>query len=210
MVINILYAVVAPDQIAGALGTDAGNARDIVGAVALYRLDLYQLRRRHAVVLFDLFGRIENIVAVGAEVHRRFVAHQLQAVAVSGGDHAHIAAVLAGCRERAENIVRLVALAGDKRVAQQAEQLPEQRHLTCQLRRHALARRLVAVKRLVAKGGRLQVKGDGDRVGVFFFFYLAQHGQKAVDRVGELSLLVRQRTDPVERAVDNAVSVNNQ
>ena len=139
-----------------------------------------------------------------------FVADQLQAVAVPRCDHALVAAVLAGGGEGAKDIVRLVALAGHDGIAEQSEQLPERRHLARQLRRHTLARRLVAVVSLMAEGGRLEVKGDRHRVGIFFLFYFAQHRQKAVDRVGKLPFPVRQRADPVKRAVDNAVSVNNQ
>ena len=61
----------------------------------------------------------------------------------------------AGGGKRAQNIVGFVALAGHDFVAEQAEQLFERRHLACELGRHALARSLVAVVRLMAEGGSL-------------------------------------------------------
>ena len=140
----------------------------------------------------------------------RFIRNKLKAVAVSGGDDALVAAFFAGGGKGAENIVRLIALAGNEPVAQQPQQLLEYRHLAGQLGRHALSGRLVALIRPVAEGGRLQIEGDGDRVGAFFLFNFTQHGQKTVDRVGKLPFLVGQRADPVKRAIDDAVTVYNQ
>ena len=60
----------------------------------------------------------------------------------------------------------------------------------------------------MTEGLGFQVKSDRDRVGLDIRFHAIEHGQKPIDRVGELTVLGRQRLDPVKSAVEYAVSVN--
>ena len=198
------------NQIACTLGTYTRYSGNIVGAVALDSLYLDQARGRYAVILHDFFGRVENVVAVCAEVHMRFFAYKLQAVAVSCCDNAFVAAGFARRGKGAEDIVGFIALAGHDFVSQQPEKLLKRRHLACELGRHTLTRSLIAAVHFVAEGGRFKVKGNSYRPGRLFLFYFAKHCEKAVNRLGKLPLFVCQGTDTVKRAVNNAVSVNNQ
>ena len=87
-------------------------------------------------------------------MNHRFLRNKLQTVAVACCDNAFVAVVLAGVGEGAENVVSLVALAGDDFIAQKREKLLEHGHLRGELLRHTLAVCLVAVVSLVAEGGR--------------------------------------------------------
>ncbi len=118
--------------------------------------------------------------------------------------------MLAGVGKGSEDVVRLIALAGDDPISEQAQKLLENRHLGGKLRRHTLAVRLVAVIRLMAEGRRFQIKRDRHRVGILFPFDFSEHRQKAVNRMGELTVLVGERSDTVKCAVDDAVSVYNE
>ncbi len=76
------------DERLGALRADAGNAGDVVGGVALERLQFDQLRGLKAVVLADR-GEVEALgVLYPTECgdHVNVVIHQLQQVAVAGDD----------------------------------------------------------------------------------------------------------------------------
>ena len=146
----------------------------------------------------------------GGQQHRGGVAHQLQAVAVSGGQKAVILPGGAGSGQRAQDVVGFPALGGDGAVAQVCQQLLEHRHLLGQFLRHAVAGGLVAVVHFVPEGGSLQVKGHGHLVGLALLEQGEQDIQKAVNRIGIAAVLGGQQLDAKKGAVGNAVAVNDQ
>ena len=201
-------------QAQGGLFADALHAGDVVGGVAHQALHLNELPGLNAVFFVDgVHVHGHGLAAAhhgGGQQHRGGVAHQLQAVAVSGGQEAVILPGGAGSGQRAQDVVGLPALGGDGAVAQVCQQLLEHRHLLGQLLRHAVAGGLVAVVHFVAEGGSLQVKGHGHLVGLALLEQGEQDIQKAVDRIGIAAVLGGQQLDAKKGAVGNAVAVNDQ
>ena len=77
MVVYILNGVVFLNKVACALRTDSCNSGNVVGGVALNSLNLDKLKGSYAVILHNLFGSVENIVLIGAEVNACFVGNKL-------------------------------------------------------------------------------------------------------------------------------------
>ncbi len=212
--VDIVDGVVRLNQLPCALRADARNARDAVGGVALERLDFDHFLRGDAVVGFDFRLVVQRDLRLpqlgGGEAHRHVRADELQAVAVARRQNAVAAAVGAGLRERAEDVVRLEALALHQAVPEQREQLFEGGHLLRELRRHPLAVRLVARVFPVAERRRAHVERHGHGVRRGLFQQAVENRQEAVNPVGVQAVFRRQQADSVERAVQNAVAVQYQ
>ena len=198
-------------QLHGGLFTDAGHARDIVRRIAHERLEVNQANRVEAVFLAEgggVVGLVGGLSHAGGDQHNgRAAADQLQAVAVTGYDHAGVAVLVRAAADRAEQVVRLVARQLAAGNAQGIEHLLCNRQLRRKLVRHALAGGLVGVEFEVAEGFLLHVKADDGAVGLLLVLQFEQRSQKAVNRVGGQSLVVGQLPDAVERAVQYAVAV---
>ena len=124
--VDMVDVVKAADQFTRTLGADARHAGDIIGAVALQRLDLDHLGRFHAVFLADFLGVVHRYLRLSelgcGKAHRDTVTHQLQAVAVPSGNHAFRSLLAAGLGQRAQNVVRLKSCLLHQRVAEQFQQ----------------------------------------------------------------------------------------
>lgn len=74
---------------------------------------------------------------------------------------------------------------------------------------HGVARGLVALVFQVTEGRLAAVKGDAERLGLFFIKKAREHREKAEDRVGEKPVARGERTDAVIGAVDDGVAVKH-
>ncbi len=209
--VDAVEVVVFLHKLARALRPDARNARYVVGAVALDRLDVDHLGRRDPVLLpyflFVVHRDVRLAELGGRKAHGDAVPHKLQAVAVAGRDDALLARLAAGARQRAEDVVGLVPRAFQQMVAHLAQKLLQLRKLLRQLVGHPFALGLVARVFLMAERRLAPVERDRDPVRLRFVAQLLQHGQEAVDPVGEPAILRGEELDPVKRPVQDAVSV---
>ena len=198
-------------ELHGGLFTDAGHARNIVRRIAHERLEVNQANRVEAVFLAEgsgVVGLVGGLSHAGGDQHNgRAAADQLQAVAVTGYDHAGVAVLVRAAADGAEQVIRLVARLFAPDDAQRIEHLLCQRQLCGQLVRHPLAGGLVGVEFEVAEGFLLYVKADDGAVRLLLVLQFEQRSQKAVYGVGGQSLVVGQLPDAVERAVEYAVAV---
>ena len=198
-------------QLHGGLFTDTGHARNIVRRIAHERLKVNQANRVEAVFLAEssgVVGLIGGLSHAGGHEHDgRAAADQLEAVPVTGYDHAGVAVLVRAAADGAEQVIRLVARLFAPDDAQRIEHLLCKRQLRRQLIRHALAGGLVGVEFKVTEGFLLHVKADDGAVGLLLVLQFEQRSQKAVNRVGGQSLVVGQLPYAVERAVQYAVAV---
>src|SRR5690606_26561176 len=146
-----------------------------------------KLVRLHAVFL------AEARQIVHARVAKRFagqldvcmLGHQLEQVAVPGDDQ-HIRALLLSLwRDRADDVVRLVAFHLQDRDVERLHQLADAIDLDAQLVRHLVARALVLVEELVAPGETL-VEADG-QIFRIFIEDVQQGAREAEAGVGRLA-----------------------
>ena len=155
-------------QLHGGLFTDTGHARDIVRRIAHERLEINQANRVEAVFLAEgggVIGLVGGLSHAGGDQHNgRAAADKLQAVAVTGYDHAGVAVLVRAAADGAEQVIRLVARLFAPDDAQRIEHLLCQRQLCGQLVRHSLAGGLVGVEFKVAEGFLLHVKADDGAV----------------------------------------------
>ena len=210
--VDLVHRVEPADQRQGGLFTDAGHTGDIVRAVAHQCLDLDQFPGGDTVLFPDLLHAIEGALRAahfgGGQPHGGGIAHQLQAVPVTGGDDALVAGVFAQAGQGAQNIVGLVPLTGHHRVAQLVQQLLEVGQLHGQFVRHTVAAGLVPGVELVPEGGAFEVKGKGDRIGSGLLADPKQDGEEPVDAVGVDSILGGKRTHTVVGPVENTVGID--
>ena len=61
----------------------------------------------------------------------------------------------------------------------------------------------------MAEGGGPHIEGDGNGVGLGFVINFSEHGEKAVDAVGEVAGLGGEELDAEEGAVEEAVAVED-
>ena len=191
------------------LFADARHAGDVVGTVAHQAFDFDQLGRGHAVFFADGILVHRQRFAVGGQQHGGGFVHQLQTVPVAGGQQGGAALRLIGGGQRAQDIVSLPARLADLGKTQVGQQLFQHRHLLGQFLRHAVAGGLVAVVGVMAEGGGLLVPGNGDGVRLVGRKQVEQDVLEPVDGVGVSAVLGRQHLDAEERAVDQAVAVQD-
>ena len=198
-------------QLHGGLFADAGHARNVVRRIAHERLEVNQANWVEAVFLAEsggVVGLIGGLSHAGGDQHNgRAAADQLEAVPVTGDDHAGVAVLVRAAADGAEQVIRLVACLFAAGNAQSIEHLLCNRQLRRQLIRHPLAGGLIGVEFKVAEGFLLHVKADDGAVGLLLVLQFEQRSQKAVYGVGRQSLVVGQLPDTVKRAVEYAVAV---
>ena len=198
----------------GSLFADALHAGDIVRGVAHQALNLDELFGRDAVFFLNGVHIHGHGLAAphdgGGQQNSGGVAHQLQAVAVSGGEETIVLPGGAGSGQRAEDVVGLPAFGGDGAVAQISQKFFQHRHLLCQLLRHTVAIGLVAIVHFVAEGGSLQVESHSHLVGFALLEQGEQDIQKAVNGVGIAAVLGGQQLDAEKGTVGDAVAVDDQ
>ena len=213
MIINIVQIVEALNQLPRPLRADSSHTGDVVRSIALDRLDVNKLGRFDSVFLADLCFVIDRRLRLshfgGGKAHGDAVAHQLEAVAVTSGDHTLRALLPANTGKGAEDIVRFKAVALDKPVAEKLQKLFEVRELLGQFLRHAFALRLIARVRLVAERRGFPVKRNGHGVRLRLRQQPLQHGQESIDPVCIQALLGGKDADPVKSPVQDAVAIQN-
>ena len=197
------------DELGRRLLADAGHARDVVGRVALERLVIDHLARNEIEPLGDpgrvVQDRVLDARACGHEP--RVVGHELEHVEITGDDRGLQAAALGVDRDRADDVVGLVArqlVDGD---AQRLHHLANLGELVAQVVGHALAGRLVLGVLLVAEGRTLEVEGDRDVVRADVCDAPQDDAAEAEDRVDELALRRRQGRQREISAVDEPVAI---
>jgi hypothetical protein len=190
---------VGADQLARALLADAGHALHVVDRVAHQREHVHDLIRADAELLPHPAFVVPRAV-VARVVHRDAASDELEEVLVArhdrdlepGGDGAR--------RDRADHVVRLVALVGQNRHAERAAGVVDPRDLIGQLGRHRRARRLVVARQLGSEGRARQIERRGDELGMVLGDELAQHRDEDVDGVGRLARRARE-PGPAHRVV---------
>ena len=211
MLVHAVERAEVVQQLHGGLFTDTGHARNIVRRIAHERLEVDEMDGVEAVFLAEsggVVGLIGGLSHAGGDEHDgRAAADQLEAVAVTGDDHAGVAVLVRAAADGAEQVIRLVARLFAADNAQGIEHLLCNRQLCRQFIRHALAGGLVGVEFEVTEGLFLHVKADDGAVRLLLVLQFEQRSQKAVNRVGGQSLVVGQLPDAVERAVQYAVAV---
>ena len=214
VLVHALQRTESLHQREGGLFADALHAGDVIRGVAHQALHLDKLLGGKAVFFLNgVLVHRHSFAAPhygGSQQHGGALAHQLQAVPVSGGKEAVVLADGAGSSQRAQNIVRFPSLGGNGAVAKVCQQLLEHRHLLCQFLGHGVAGGLVAIVHFMPEGGGFQVKGHGYLVRLALLEQREQNVQKAIDGVGITSVLGGQQLDAVKSAVGNAVAVNDQ
>lgn len=116
--------------------TYAGNARNIVGAVAGQRLQVDHLFRRHAPFL-DHF-RDRNLLVLHAVIHRHAWCHELHQILVGGDDRDIAARFLSQTRIGGDKVVSLEAFLLDAGQVEGAGRLPDEAELRDQVFRGAV------------------------------------------------------------------------
>ena len=134
---------------------------------------------------------------------------ELQAVPVAGGDDAVPAGGCAFLPHRADDVVRLPALAGEDGDIHGPQHILHHGHLLGQLVRHAVAGGLVLVVLLVAEGGAVEIEGHAQGVRRVLVLQPLHDIQKSVDGMGIEPLPGGQGPHAEIGAVDDAVAVED-
>ena len=213
MRIHAVQRAILHEQLRRRLRADARHPRNVVRAVAHQALEVDHPDRRKAVFRLKDLRRIERRVRLPAAAHdeldRHVLRHELQTVAVARDDHTVPARRSADLPRRAEDVVGLPALTLEDRDVHRAQHILHQRHLLRQLLRHRVPRGLVALILQMAERRRLEVERHGQRIRLFLVPELFQNVQKSKNRIGIQPLAGRQQPHAVERAVDDAVPIQN-
>ena len=170
MLVHAVERAEVVQQLHGGLFTDTGHARNVVRGIAHERLEVDEMDGVEAVFLAEsggVVGLIGGLAHAGGNQHNgRAAADQLEAVPVTGYDHAGVAVLVRAAADGAEQVIRLVARLFAAGNAQGIEHLLCNRQLRRQLIRHALAGGLVGVEFEVTEGFLLHVKADDGAVGL--------------------------------------------
>jgi hypothetical protein len=200
------------EQLGGGLLADAGDARDVVGGVALEADEVGDERRRDAVAVEHRLGVVDRRVGdpAAGRHHAHAVLHELEEVAVAGHDH-HVDPLLVRlARERGDHVVRLVALDAHVRVAESVHERVEVRPLLLEQVGPLAPPGLVLLVGL-EPSGHARVPGHQRRLRPVLGEQLHEHRREAEDRVGGESPGRRDRLrEREEGAVHEAVPVDQE
>ena len=208
--IRLVERAVVLEQLGSGLVAHPGDARDVVGGVALERLEVDHLARRKAVALVDL-GRVVDDrgghAAAGGH-QADVVAGQLEHVQVAADDGAGDALRLGLQGERADEVIGLEALQLVDGDAEGGQQLAHDGELLAQVVGCGLAGGLVLGEALVAEGAA-EVEAGDDVVGLHVLEASQHDAPEAEDGVDQLALGGRQgrRHEREIGAIDEAVRV---
>jgi hypothetical protein len=202
-----LEVAVLRDQFARPLLADARNAFDVVDGVAHQGEHVDDLPGRHAELLVHrrgvepgpLFLRVVDLDAV---------VHQLKEILVSRDDR-HLEPGRGGLRrQRADHVVRFIALRGEDGHAHGFARLVHQRDLLREIAGHRRAVGLVVGDDVVAEGRAGEIEGGGDVLRLMIVDQLAQHRHEAIDGVGGVSVGAGQPADRVIGAIHLRAAVD--
>ena len=207
--INAVQGAELGYELQGGLFTDAGDAGDVVRAVAHKGFHVHELVGTDAVSLHE-GGFIHvggGVVACQQDVDAG--GDELEGVLISRQEigHAVLGVGLGHSGQGAQDIVGLVALHVQNMQAQHFRELTGHGHLGAELVGHGVAARLIGIVHLMAEGRGLQVVGDGGVVGLQGLQLAADDVDQAVESVGGKAVLGGEQADAVEGAIENAVAV---
>ena len=208
---HVFQRAVFIQQLDGGFFAHAGNAGNVVAGVAHQALPVRYLFGGNAEGFLHARGIEQRAFrdALAGEQHLRPVADQLQRVPVASEQHAVQPVFTTFSGQRAQNVVSLIAFAGQHAQLHVAQYFLDQRELRPQFLRHGAAACLVIRVSGVAERGRGQVKGDGNIPRRHLLHGFEQHRQKTMGRVGIHAIRVQQRHG-VKSPVHQAVSVHGQ
>ena len=168
MLINTVERPVLQQQTGRRLRPHTRNAGDVVGAVAHQALEIDQALRCKAVFGGErrlIVKRGGRLAALGRdELHMHVRINELEAVAVTGDDHALPAVFPAQPPDGAEHVVGLPALTLKDGNVHRAQNVLHIRKLHGKLVRHRVARGLIAVVLQMAECGRFEIERHAQRV----------------------------------------------
>jgi hypothetical protein len=198
------------EQAAGGLLPHARHAGDVVGGIALERLVVEHLVGAEAVALHDPGLVVDD---GGGDPHARrqeadVVVDQLQPIEVAGYDHR--VDPLGGrlLRERADDVIGLIALQLADGHAEHLADLAHDRELGAEVVRHARATGLVVREGVEAELRLAEVEAD-DRVVRLHVLHAPQHDlEKAEDGVDQQAVGHRERRQCKVAAVHEARPVD--
>ena len=197
------------DELGRGLLAHARHARHVVRAVALERLEVDDLVGPQVVALPDPIGVVDDrVLDARARRHQPGVVRdELEHVEVAGHDRRVEAAPLRLDRERADDVVRLVAGELVDRDPERLDDLADLGELVAQVVRHPLAGRLVLGEALVAERGSGEVEGDGHVVRPDVLEPAQDDAAEPEHGIDELTARRRERWEREIAAVDEPVAV---
>ena len=187
LIIYLLQGSIPLHKIHCGLLPDARDSGYIIRAIAHECLQIDDADRLEAVFLAEKLRRVFLRLGLThaafdvADVGR--VAYELKAVLIAGHYAAVPAGGLAALSDCAEQIVRLVAFELKAQYAHLVKYFLENGYLHGQFLGHTLALCLIAVVALVPEGGRFEVKGHAQAVGLFGVYELSKYRKETVDAV---------------------------
>ncbi len=182
------------EQLGRRLVTDARDARDVVGRVALERLEVDHLVRRQPVAVEDRRRVVDDrLLDPAARRHDRGpLADELEHVEVAGHDRRLEAIGLGLPRQGADEVVGLPALQLVDRDAERLDQLAHLGELIPEVVRHLPTRRLVLGEGLVTEGRPGKVEAGDDVVGPDVLEAAQDDAPEAEDGIDQLAVAGRQ------------------
>ena len=191
---------------------DAGNAGDVVAAIAHEALHVGHLRGGEAIGIINAL-RVQQQAfgdALAGEDDFRLPAHQLQAVAVAR-EHIGVDAPFVGqACGGAQQVVRLIALQLADAHMHGFQHFPHQGQLGSKLLRHGLAGGLVPVVERVAEGGGVHIHHHAQPIRAVLAQRLDQHTEKAVYGVGIGSIRGGKERKGVKAPENQAIAIHQQ
>ena len=201
--------LVLADERARPFPADAGDALYVVHGVAHERQHVHHLVGPHAELLLHAVGVVPRAVVLRV-VDPYPVADELEEVLVARHDHDVDRLGLGPARQRADDVVRLVALHGQHGHAQRLTRLVDPGNLFDQVVRHRCPVGLVVGVELLAKCRTADVECGGDVLWLLVVQQLAQHRDEAVHGVRGLAVGAGQAANGVIRAVHLRAAVDQQ
>ena len=199
------------DELQRGLFADARDPGNIVGRIAHESLHIHELTGRDAVFFGEFFFGEQDILLGFRQNHSCRFVNELERVAVAGENVGFDITLFGGKRGGGtDHVVRFVAGTFDHLKAESRDGALGVGHLRLEFVGHPLAVALVVGVGEMAEGRLMHVERAGDIIRFERVEMLFQNGQQAVHGVGGQTVLRGQRPNPVKRAVDDAVAVNNQ
>ncbi len=171
------------------LAPDTRHARHVVDRIAHQRQEVRHALRDHAEALLDVPIAIADVRhCIPVDVDRR---HELRQVLVAAHDRHRLSFAAREVRQRADDVVGLVARAAVLRDAERAHDLAAKSELTLQLGRRRIAVRLVLGVDLVAvRLLETLVEGHGDVPGRLALEQVAEEARESMHGIDRVAVAV--------------------
>ena len=210
---DVVEVAVLDDQGCCLLGTDAGNAGDVIGRIALESIEVGDQIRGDAVIeVVHRFRRHD--LHVGDALLRRDDLHMVRCklvhVAVARKEEHIVASILALLGKGAQDIVTLPAFAFADRHIEGAQKLLHHRELLVERFVHGRALRLVLRQHIDPHLRLAFVEGTDDAVRLERLDHLDEHVEEAEEGIRGTSVRCAHRLhDCVIGAVHEGIAVDN-